>query len=73
VKTKQQLALELVARIKPGLEQDLATLEENWPVSRRGSRADRAYQSAKNRILCAVEFAEQALGDADAEHIQPLR
>jgi hypothetical protein len=45
VKTKAEIAFDYIAGLRAGVEQDIADLDKHWPKHKRGTRADRAFQS----------------------------
>lgn len=58
--SKQTDAIQFIAAMRAGMEQDIEALERHWPEKKRGSRADRMYQSFKTRALTAIQIAEEA-------------
>lgn len=54
MKSRQEIALDEIAGIGVGVEQDIADIEKFWPKSRRGSKAERAFASLVSRIRMAV-------------------
>jgi hypothetical protein len=61
MKTKDEMAFEHIARLRAGMDQDLADIEKWWPESKRGSRANRAFRSLVERFTSAIETAEESL------------
>jgi hypothetical protein len=62
MKSPMEIALDHVAGIGAGVEQDIADIDKFWPKSRRGSNAERAFASLVDRIRSAVAAADEARG-----------
>jgi hypothetical protein len=60
MKTKSEIALDYISGLRAGVEQDIADLDKHWPKSKRGTRANRVFQSLINRVKAAIETAEES-------------
>lgn len=62
-KTPEQIALEVIAGTRAGLDQDISTLERWWPEAKRGSNARRAFASIVSRARSMTDIAAEQIAD----------